>query len=145
MLPIVTTCPPLPPRLARRNFFHFLLPLPTSGFLPFQYKVFKLLGRAERLLCADLSSCSRCFGLRRAGMSQSPLTAGGGNASRSIRSRIATNNFRVIATSASWNVTYFACRVTFAPILTSFSRRVVSDQCFTSWGSANRRKKFAKL
>jgi hypothetical protein len=71
--------------------------------------------------------------------------AGGGNASRSMRSRIAANKFRVIATSASWNVTYFACRVTFAPIFTSFFRRVVSDQCFTSWGSDNRRKKFAKL
>ena len=54
-----------------------------------------------------------------------------------MRSRIAANNFRVIATSASWNVTYFACLVTFAPIFTSFSRRVVSDQCFTSWGSAS--------
>ena len=61
-----------------------------------------------------------------------------------MRSRIAANNFRVIATSASWNVTYFACRVTFAPILTRFSRSVVSDQCFTSCGSANRRKKLAK-
>ena len=143
----VAYCNSMPPspRLAHRNFLHFLLPVPISGFLPLQYKVFKLLGRAERLLCTDLSSCSRCFGLRRAGMYQPPLTAGGGNASRSIRSRIAANKFRVTATSASWNVTYFECRVTFAPILTSFSRRVVSDQCFTSWGSANRRKKFAKL
>ena len=74
-----------------------------------------------------------------------PSTTGGGNANRSIRLRIAANNLRVTATSANWNVTYFACRVTFAPILTSFSRRVVSDQCFTSWGSANRRKKFARL
>ena len=62
-----------------------------------------------------------------------------------MRSRIAANNLRVTATSASWNVTYFECRVTFAPILTSFSRRVVSDQCFTSRGRSSRRKKFARL
>ncbi len=41
-----------------------------------------------------------------------------------MRSRIAANKFRVTATSASWNVTYFECRVTLAPILTSFSRSV---------------------
>jgi len=40
---------------------------------------------------------------------------------------------------------YRECRVTFAPILTNFSRNVVSDQCFTSRGSANRRRKFARL
>ncbi len=138
MLPIVTTCAP-PASSASEFFSLFLLPLPISGFLPFQYNVFKLLGRAERLLCADLSSCSRCFGLLRAGKSQPLLMAGGGNASRSMRSRIAANNFRVIATSASWNVKYFACRMTFAPIFTSFSCSVVSDQCFTSLGSASRR------
>ena len=37
---------------------------------------------------------------------------------------------------ASWNVTYFECRVTFAPILISFSRSVVSDQCRTGFGKA---------
>ena len=89
-----------PSRLARRNLFHFLLPVPISGFLPLQYKAFKLLGRAERLLCADLSSCSHCFGLRRAGMYQPPLTAGGGNANRSIRSRIVANNLRGQETGA---------------------------------------------
>ena len=44
-----------------------------------------------------------------------------------MRSRIVANNFRVTATSASWNVTYFECRVTFDPILTSFSPRVVNN------------------
>ena len=63
---------------------------------------------------------------------------GGGIANRSIRSRIAANKFRVTATSASWNVTYFECRVTLAPILTSSSDSVVSDQCFISQGKANR-------
>jgi len=33
----------------------------------------------------------------------------------------------------------------FAPILTSFSRSVVSDQCFTSRGKASRRRKLARL
>ncbi len=37
-----------------------------------------------------------------------------------MRSRIAANKFHVTATSANWNVTYLECRVTFAPILTSF-------------------------
>ena len=69
----------------------------------------------------------------------------GGSANCSIRSRIAVNNFRVIATSASWNVTYFACRVTLAPIFTSFSCSVVSDQCLISPGSARWRRKFARL
>ena len=56
-----------------------------------------------------------------------PLMSGGGNVSRSMRSRIAANNLRVTATLASWNVTCFECRVTFTPILTSLSRSVVSD------------------
>ena len=45
-----------------------------------------------------------------------------------IRPRIAANSGRGTATSASWNTTYFACITTFAPILTSFSRRVVRLQ-----------------
>jgi len=48
-------------------------------------------------------------------------TQGGGIASRAIRSRIAANNRRGTATSANWNVTYCACRTTFAPVFTSFS------------------------
>jgi len=54
------------------------------------------------------------------------------------------NNFWDTATSANCNVIYRACRVTFAPILISFSRKVVSVQCFTSRGNAKRRKKFAR-
>ena len=53
-----------------------------------------------------------------------------------MRSRIAPKKFRVTATSASWNVTYLECRVTLAPILMSFSRSVVSDQCRTGFGKA---------
>ena len=44
-----------PPRLARQSVFHFLLVVPISGFLPLQYKVFKLLDWASRPLCADFS------------------------------------------------------------------------------------------
>jgi hypothetical protein len=56
------------------------------------------------------------------------VTNGGGIASGAMRSRIAANKFRVTTTSARWKNTYFACRVTLAPILISFSRSVVSDQ-----------------
>ncbi len=55
----------------------------------------------------------------------------------SISCRIAANSRRGIATSASWNVMDRPCRATLAPILISFSRSVVSDQCATSLGSAN--------
>jgi hypothetical protein len=58
-----------------------------------------------------------------------------------MRLRIAANKFRVTATSASWNVKYFACRVTLAPILIRFSRSVVSDQCRIGFGKASRRRK----
>ena len=55
--------------------------------------------------------------------------------------RIAANSRRGIATSASWNVTYRPCRTIFAPILTSFSRGVVSDQCSTFFGKARVRSR----
>ncbi len=55
---------------------------------------------------------------------------GSSAASRRIRSRITANSRRGTATSAIWNTTYRACVTTFAPILMSFSRSVVSDQCF---------------
>ncbi len=42
-------------------------------------------------------------------------------------------------TSAIWKMTYLACETTFAPILMSFSRSVVGDQCFALGGSASRR------
>jgi hypothetical protein len=62
-----------------------------------------------------------------------------------MRSRIAADKFRVTATSASWNVTYFASRVTLAPILISFSLSVVSDQYRTGFGKASRRRKLPRL
>jgi len=51
---------------------------------------------------------------------------GVGNRRCPIRSRIARNNSRGIATSAIWKITCRAWRTTFAPILISFSRNVVS-------------------
>ena len=53
----------------------------------------------------------------------------GGPRKRSIRRRIAANNARGTATSASWNTRYRPWRTIRAPTLTSFSRKVVSDQC----------------
>jgi hypothetical protein len=54
-----------------------------------------------------------------------------------MRSKIAANKSRVTVTSTSWNVTYFECRVTFAPILMSFPYTVVSDHCHTGFDMAN--------
>src|SRR5689334_21513068 len=51
--------------------------------------------------------------------------ATGGPRRRSIRRRIVANRARGTATSASWNTTYRSCRTIRAPILTSFSRKVV--------------------
>ena len=72
---------------------------------------------------------------------------GGAGLARSppISRRISVNSFLGTATSASWNVTYRPWRTTLAPILTSLSRSVVSDQCSTLCGSANVRMKLARL
>jgi len=75
-----------------------------------------------------------------------PAYAGAGLRRRSsIRLRIFRNSSLGTATSANWNVTYRPCRTTFAPILTSFSRSVVNDQCSTSFGKASVRMKLARL
>ncbi len=63
----------------------------------------------------------------------------------SIRRRISRNRFRGTAISANWNVTYRPWRTTLAPILTSFSRSVVTDQCSTSFSKANVRMKLPKF
>ena len=47
-----------------------------------------------------------------------------------ISRRIAVNSRRGIATSASWNATHRPCRTILAPILISFSRSIVNDQCW---------------
>jgi site-specific DNA recombinase len=48
-------------------------------------------------------------------------------------------------TSASWRTTYRPWRTIRAPILTSFSRKVVSDHCSASCGKASERRKLARL
>src|SRR5271154_6705362 len=65
--------------------------------------------------------------------------------SPSIILRISANNWLGTATSAIWKVTERACVTIFAPILTSFSRRLVSDQCLTASGNTSVRMKLARL
>jgi hypothetical protein len=62
-----------------------------------------------------------------------------------ILSRMAANSCRGIATSAIWNVTYWACRTTLAPILISFSRNVVRVHWLILLGRASVRRKFPRL
>ena len=128
---IVTRCAPPPASGAWTILRIFLPAAPLSEFyhrntqLPGFLTGLRVLYAQTFLPATSILAASGSYSPHRA-------TTGGGNASRSMRSRIAENNLRVTATSANWNVTYFACRVTFAPILTSFSRSVVSDQCFIS-------------
>src|SRR5262245_12296578 len=65
--------------------------------------------------------------------------------SRAIRPKSRAKSPLGTATSASWKTRYFACDTTFAPILISLSRSVVSVQCFTALGSTSWRRKFARL
>src|SRR5215213_10948956 len=69
----------------------------------------------------------------------------GGARNRAISDRISANSRRGTATSASWNVTYRPWRMTLAPILISFSRRLVSDHLSTVLGIASVRMKFPRL
>ena len=69
----------------------------------------------------------------------------GGARSRAIRHRIYPNIRRDTATSAIWNVTLRPWLTIFAPILISFSRSVVSDQCAMVRGRASVRVKLARL
>jgi hypothetical protein len=66
-----------------------------------------------------------------------PSGDGGGSRRRAVRRRIVAKSRFGTATSAVWKITHRAWRTTFAPILTSFSRKLVSDQCapaaFTHW------------
>ncbi len=61
----------------------------------------------------------------------------GAGRSPSMRRRVFRNSSLGTATSANWNVTYPPWLTTLAPILVSFSRSVVMDQCSTFCGSAN--------
>jgi hypothetical protein len=56
------------------------------------------------------------------------------------------NRFLGIATSAIWQmIAQRPWAITFAPIFTTFSRRLVSDRRSASPGSARVRRKFAAL
>ena len=59
-----------------------------------------------------------------------------GLAGHGLKAALTGDSCRGTATSASWNVMYFECRVTFAPIFTNFSRSVVNDHCRILLGSA---------
>jgi len=59
-----------------------------------------------------------------------------GSLSRRIRSKIARNSPRGMATSAIWKTTYRECATTFAPILMSFSRSVSSATSASRRGAA---------
>jgi hypothetical protein len=65
--------------------------------------------------------------------------------SRPIRPRMAANNARGTATSASWKIIARAWCTTLAPILISFPRSVVSLQVWADRGSANCLRKLARL
>jgi len=52
------------------------------------------------------------------------------------------NNRLATATTAIWKIAYREWVTTLTPILVSFYRMVVSDQCFTPRGSASLRSKF---
>jgi len=73
------------------------------------------------------------------------LGTGPGNRSRRIRSRIARNNPRGMATSAIWKITYRAVETTLAPILINFSQGVVKDQCLMVLGRASLHRKLPRL
>ena len=60
--------------------------------------------------------------------------------SRPIRPTIAAKSGRGTDTSASWNTRYLACDTTLAPILTYFSRSVVSVQPWMGLGSTRCRR-----
>jgi len=62
-----------------------------------------------------------------------------------MASSICWNSVRDTMTSAIWNVIERPWRTIFAPIFTSRSRNVVMDQWLTASGSANVRKKLARL
>src|SRR6516165_10851576 len=76
-----------------------------------------------------------------------PLAAhagAGGARSRAISDRMSANICRDTATSAIWNVMYRPWLTTLAPILISFSRRLVSDHGFATLGIASVRMKLPR-
>jgi hypothetical protein len=66
-------------------------------------------------------------------------------ARRAISYRMSTNIRRGTATSAIWKVTQRPWLTTYAPILISFSRRLVSDRGSAVFGIASVRMKSPRL
>jgi hypothetical protein len=98
-----------------------------------------------RLRAASTSAPTRTNTVSVGHWRQPRRTSGGGTPNRWIRSKIAASNSRGTAISAIWKITYPECVTTLAPILISFSRSVVNDQCLTDLGNANRRRKFLRF
>jgi hypothetical protein len=71
--------------------------------------------------------------------------ASSGGRSLATRSPMRPNSSGGTATSAIRKIAYRPCATTFAPILTTFSRRLVSDHSATSLGNAEVRRKLARL
>jgi hypothetical protein len=75
-----------------------------------------------------------------------PAHAGAGGArNRTISDRMSANICRDTATSALWQVTYRPWVTTFAPILISFSRKLVNDHLSAAFGIASVRIKLPML
>jgi len=81
---------------------------------------------------------------RRDGSSRHPGTVSDSR-NRSTRLRIARTRHLGTATRAIWKMAYLAWATALAPIVISFSRSVVGDQCFTDGGRASLGRKAARL
>jgi len=74
-----------------------------------------------------------------------PHAGAGGARNRAISDRISWNICRGTATSATWKVTQPPWMTTLAPILISFSRRLVSDYGSAALGIASVRMRLPRL
>ena len=69
----------------------------------------------------------------------------GGARNRAMTDRISRNIYRDIAIAAIWKVMWRPWLTTFAPILTSFLRRLVTYQTSAAFGIASDRMKLPSL
>jgi len=93
---IIAHCTP-PSCLAHRIVSFLLTAAPISWFLSSESRLHKLLGRASTLIVRRFFPSQPLFWPPHVPGSQLSSTAGGGNASRSMRSTIAANKSRVSA------------------------------------------------
>ena len=73
-----------------------------------------------------------------------PVNVTDGRRNSANNRRMSANRFLGMATSDFWNAAYRHWLATFAPILTSFSLRLVSDQSSTGSGMASVRRKLRR-